>query len=66
MYWIRNAWRPRNCGAVERDSGSLQVGIDGVGLCNAIEETTEADMRRLATDVFAPSKRVAVVIEPAE
>ena len=60
------AWRQNVYGLAFSTARHLQLGIDGTALRKAIEKTTDADMRRLATSVFAPSKRVAVVIEPAE
>ena len=59
-------WRQNVYGLAFSTARHLQLGIDGTALRKAIEKTTDADMRRLATGVFAPSKRVAVVIEPAE
>ena len=60
------AWRQNVYGLAFSTARRLQLGIDGVALRKAIEKTTDADMRRLGTSVFAPSKRVAVVIEPEE
>lgn len=60
------AWRQNVYGLAFSTARRLQLGIDGMALRKAIEKTTDADMRRLATSVFAPSKRVAVVIDPAE
>ena len=60
------AWRQNVYGLAFSTGRRLQLGIDGVSLRRAIEETADADMRRLATSVFAPSKRIAVVIEPVE
>lgn len=59
-------WRQNVYGLAFSAGRRLQMGIDGAALRTAIEETTDADMRRLAASTFAPSKRVAVVIEPAK
>ena len=40
-----------------------QMKIDGGKLRAAIQAATDADMRRLATSVFAPNKRIAVIVE---
>ena len=59
-------WRQNVYGLAFSSGRRLQMGIDGAGLRTAIEETTDSDMQRLAASTFAPSQRVAVVIEPAK
>ena len=60
------AWRRNIYGLAFSTARRLQLGIDGSELANGIEAATEADMQRLASTVFAPERRIAVVIEPAE
>ena len=59
-------WRRNVYGLAFSAGRRLQLDIDGPALRKAIEETTDADMARLARSVFAPSRRVAVVVEIAE
>ena len=60
----RAMWRQNVYGLAFSAGRRLQLGIDGEELRDAIETVTNADMRRLGTSVFAPSKRVAVVVDP--
>ena len=59
-------WRQNVYGLAFSAGRRLQLGIDGEALRKAIRETTDADMARLATRVFAPARRIAVVVEVAK
>lgn len=43
-----------------------QLGLDGNELRAAIQGVTDADVQRLATTVFAPEKRITVIVEVEE
>ena len=43
-----------------------QLGLDGNKLRAAIQRVTDADVQRLATTVFAPEKRITVIVEVEE
>ncbi len=43
-----------------------QLKIDGKQLRAAVQRVTDADMQRLATSVFSPLKRIAVIVEVAK
>jgi len=62
----RAAWRQNAYSLAFIAGRRRQLGIDGEALRKAIEVTADADIAGLATSVFAPSRRVAVVAEIAE
>ena len=40
-----------------------QMKIDGRQLRSAIQSLTDADMQRLSKNIFAPEKRVSIIVE---
>ena len=56
--WARNPY-----GLAFSTGRRHQLKIDGAKLRTAIQAVTDADLRRLAATVFAPSKRIAVIVE---
>ena len=58
------AWWARNPYGLAFSVGRRhQMKIDGGKLRAAIQAATDADLRRLATSVFAPRKRISVIVE---